>query len=60
MQILIDLNSSYVIRQESGREVPLNDLDCCLITIQEKKVQFKNFTLKDQRPHTLSELSYHY
>ena len=38
MQVLIDLNDSFVIRQNTGRLVPLNDLDCCLISIQEKKI----------------------
>ena len=49
MQMLIDLNSSFVIRQDSGREVPLNDLDCCLITIQEKKI-LKN---KSEKPFVI-------
>lgn len=37
--MLIDLNKQYVIVQDSGREVPLNDLDCCLISIQENKIR---------------------
>ena len=33
MKTLIDLNKHFKIRQETGRLVPLNDMDCCLITI---------------------------
>lgn len=44
--MLIDLNKQYVIVQDSGREVPLNDLDCCLISIQENKIRrFKRKSL---------------
>ena len=38
MKLLIELNKAYVVVQESGKQVPLNDLDCCLITIQEYKI----------------------
>ena len=38
MKVLTDLNKQYMIRQANGRLVPLNDLDCCLIAIQEKKI----------------------
>ena len=39
MKLLQDLNQAFVIRQESGRRVPLNDLDCCLISIKELKIK---------------------
>ena len=42
MSILQDLNKAYVILQEIAgkdyRPVPLNDLDCCLIQINEIKI----------------------
>ena len=33
MRVLVELKKQFMIRQASGRMVPLNDLDCCLIAI---------------------------
>ena len=49
MSILIDLNKAFVIRQESGRKVPLNDLDCCLISMKELKIEHYFQHLKIQK-----------
>ena len=52
MKLLQDLNQAFVIRQESGRRVPLNDLDCCLISIKELKIEryfTKNKLMKEKK-----------
>ena len=49
MTILKDLNKAFVIRQESGRKVPLNDLDCCLISMKELKIEQYLTSLKRQK-----------
>jgi len=39
MQMLNKLNLQYEIIQRSGLKVSMNDLDCCMIVIHERKIK---------------------